>query len=93
MKGAISIHGQDYYTFMDRVFDAIDQAQLSYNWLISNYECNIYPDERISMDHESDYVWLTGEEITDIVSNNHIQFWNGVLSVFNKDIGLADILR
>lgn len=93
MKGAISIGGQDYYTYIDRVFDAIDQAQLDYNWLISNYECNIYPDDRISVEHESDYVWLTGEEITEIVSKNHIQFWDGVLSGFNKNVRLPVILK
>ena len=38
--GAINEKGEKYYTFLPKLFDAIDNAQLAYNWLITACDCN-----------------------------------------------------
>lgn len=37
---------------MDEVFLAFNNMQLNYNWLITDYECNDYPDEMIPYNKE-----------------------------------------
>jgi hypothetical protein len=34
--GAINEKGEKYYTYLKKVFDAIDNKQKDYNWLINN---------------------------------------------------------
>ena len=76
---------------MDKVFTSINNTQLNYNWLITNYECNDYPDE--SIPYNKEYVWISGDELTKIVFNNRIQFIWGVFSGFDKSIQLSDVLK
>lgn len=40
--GAINKKGEEYYTNLKKVFDAINNKQLKYNWLIT--DCICYPD-------------------------------------------------
>jgi len=80
-----------YYTDMKEIFDGINNVQTDYNWLITNYECNHYPDDKIPFD--KDYVWISGEELTDIVKTNSIQFIWGVFSGFNKNVSLYEVLK
>lgn len=49
-----------YFTDMREIFDSLDQVQLGYNWLLSDYECNSYPAE---MPFNQPFVWLSGAEI------------------------------
>ena len=37
--GAINEKGERWYTQMGRVFDAIQNKQTEYNWLITDVEC------------------------------------------------------
>lgn len=37
--GAINEEGERWYTQMGRVFDAIQNKQTEYNWLITDVEC------------------------------------------------------
>ncbi|KAB3530315.1 hypothetical protein F8154_13990 [Alkaliphilus pronyensis] len=80
-----------YYTYMDKVFEALTNVHLKYNWLISNYECNCYPNELIPFGKE--YVWITGEKLNQIIFENEIQFIWGVFSAFEKDIKKEDALK
>jgi len=90
MKGAIINKGFKYYTFLDEIFPAFENGQLRYNWLISDIECNYYPDDRLMTDKK--YIWLSGKELTDIVTHNKIQFIWGVLSAFKQSVTLEQVL-
>ena len=37
--GAILDKGEQYYTYLRKVFDAIGNIQLDYNWLITDCDC------------------------------------------------------
>jgi hypothetical protein len=91
LKGAILEKEKDFYTYMDKVFTSIDDEQLNYNWLITNYECNDYPDSKIP--YNQDYVWISGKELTEIVTSSKIQFIWGVFSGFKKDVLFNDVLK
>lgn len=91
MRGAILIKEIFFYTYMDKVFTSMEDEQMHYNWLITNYECNDYPDSKIPFNQ--DYVWISGEELTEIVTSNKIQFIWGVFSGFKKDVLLSDVLK
>jgi len=90
MKGAILEKSFEYYTFLDEIFPAFENEQLKYNWLITDLDCNYYPDDRLISDKK--YIWLSGEELTDIVTQNKIQFIWGVLSAFQPSVTLEQVL-
>lgn len=90
MKGAIIEKGFKYYTYLDEIFPAFENAQLRYNWLITDLECNYYPDDWLITDKK--YIWLSGKELTDIVMQNKIQFIWGVLSAFEPFVTLEQVL-
>lgn len=50
VRSAILEKQKKSYTFMDKVFSAINNTEGNYNWLLTNYECNLYPDELIPDD-------------------------------------------
>lgn len=70
------------HTDIKLIFDALEGRQREFNWLITEHECYRWPsgedvfNERI--------VFLSGDELTDIVTHNNIQFVWGILSAFDK---------
>lgn len=70
---------------------AFDNKQNDYNWLISSYECNDYPSEKIPWGRES--TWISGADLTDIVNKYEIQFIWGVFSAFSKDVKYSDVMK
>ena len=38
--GAISSKDERYYTDLQKLFDAIENAQMEYNWLVTAFEFN-----------------------------------------------------
>ena len=40
--GAVNRKGEKYYTYLKKLFDAINNKQLDYNWLIT--DCTCYPE-------------------------------------------------
>lgn len=80
-----------YFTNMKDIFKAINNKQVDYNWLITNYECNTYPSPKIPQN--SEYVWIEGSSLTKIIEKDDIQFIWGVFSGFSKDILLDDIMN
>jgi len=76
---------------MDEIFLAFNNMQLNYNWLITDYECNDYPDEMIPYNKE--YVWISGRNLWRVVCENEIQFIWGVFSAFSKDVTLNNVLK
>lgn len=92
MKSAILDKGEDFYTYMGKVFPAIDDEQLNYNWLIT--DCDCYPhDEKLYELFSQEYVWISGEDLTVIIQSNDFQFIWGVFSGFTKDISLEEVLK
>ncbi len=80
-----------YFINLQDIFGVIGKVQKDYNWLISNYECNIYPSKKIPFDKE--IVFIEGEELEQIVTSHEIQFIWGVFSGFKKEISLESILE
>lgn len=81
-----------YHTDMRLVFEAIQGRQNQYNWLITNIACNYDPDSRIQYPYP-DYVWLTGEELTEIVCDHDILFIWEVFSGFNRNISFESVMK
>jgi len=80
-----------YFTNLKEVFDVLGNIATRYNWMISDYECNCYPSERIPFGEK--FVWLSGSELVDIFNKHEIQFIWGVVTAYEKDIGLEKILE
>ena len=92
MKGAILEKGLEWFTHLDEILPAFENEQLKYNWLISFYECNNYLDDILPYEGPA-YVWLSGKELTDMVCSHKIQFIWGVLSAFQPDVTLEQVLE
>lgn len=90
--GAINERGEKYYTYLPKLFDAIDNAQLNYNWLITDCFCNVDTPVEREVD-EKGYCWISGEDLTKLVQENHIQWIFAVLSGFSKNVLLSDVLN
>lgn len=90
--GAILEKGEPFYTSMNRVFQAIENAQTEYNWLITDCECcPKSPDINALL--SQNYCWLSGCELTSIVHQEDFQWIWAALSGFRPDIPLAEILK
>ena len=90
--GLIDEQSHQYYTYLSTVFEAIENVQNQYNWLIS--DCDCYPvDEEISAMLNKEYCWLTGEELTELIAKEDFQWIWGALCAFEKDVPLDEILK
>lgn len=89
--GAINEKGENWYTQMSRVFEAINNKQIEYNWLITDIEGVPQNIEECCIDEG--YCWLTGEELTKLVNEEDGQWVWAVLSGFDKNIPLSEILK
>ena len=90
--GAVNRKGEKYYTYLKKLFDAINNKQLEYNWLIT--DCTCYPNNPKTDDMlRKDYCWLTGEELTDLVTQEDFQWIWAILSGFDKSVELSDVLK
>ena len=81
--GAINEKGEKFYTYLPKLFDAIDNAQRNYNWLITACDCNVQNqvyDECL----KHGYCWISGDALTEIVQKQHIQWIWAVLSGFER---------
>jgi len=90
--GAILEKGEKFYTFLDRVFEAIENKQDDYNWLITDCDLNVYI-PRFSEAYGDKYCWIDGKELAKIVREEKIQWIFAVLSGFKKDIPLEEVLK
>lgn len=90
--GAISEKDERYYTYLKKVFEAIGNVQQDYNWLITDCECcprNIETEKLLN----AEYCWITGEQLTEIVLEEDFQWIWAVLSGFEKNIDLSEVLK
>ena len=90
--GAISSKGEKFYTNLKDVFDAINNQQLEYNWLITDCYCDTN-NPRIIQFENNKYGWITGEELTNIVTNEEFQWVWAVLTAFEKSVTLDEVLK
>lgn len=90
MNGFIIEKGFSYFTNMHIILASIKEFVSSHNWMISNYECNYYPCEKIPF--EKEYAFLSGEELLKLLSENEIQFIWAVFSAFEQNISYKEIL-
>lgn len=91
MKKCIINKGMKYYTDMSVILNPIKGYLQDYNFLITDIECNYYPDKRIN--YQEDYLFISPSELLDIVDTNEIQFIWGVFSAIPKYIPLDEILK
>lgn len=91
MKSAILEKGERYFTNMNKVFQAMQNEQLNYNWLITDCECTSQ-DAEIQRLFSKNHVWISGEELTNIVEKERFQFIWAVFSGFSIDVSLEDVL-
>lgn len=79
--GAIIRQGEKYYTDLGKVFRAIQNEQVDYNWLIT--DCVCYPQNpEIDQLLAKEYCWLSGEKLTEIVEQESFQWIWAILSGF-----------
>lgn len=106
--GVIDSKSKRYYTYLKAVFDAIDNKQNEYNWLITDSEIVAHSDRLNALNtgvywkNENgksvavpapDYYFLSGEQLTEIITEDDSQWIWGVLSGFEKCIPLEEILK
>lgn len=90
--GAINEKGEKYYTDLVRVFEAINNKQMDYNWLIT--DCVCYPQNPETVKKlDQEYCWISGDELTDLVFEENFQWVWGVLSAFDKSVKLSEVLK
>lgn len=92
MKGAILYKGKIGHTNLGRIFNAINNEQLKYNWLVTCCEC-YFTDNEVNNFLEQDYVWISGEDLTKIIEKEDAQFVWGIFSAFSKGVTLAEVLK
>lgn len=91
MNGIIIEDNERKYTSLKEVFNAINDEQKNYNWLITDSE--YAPTNRSMKDYARPYEWISGEDLTERI-NIDDGFWVwGVLSGFKKDISKKEVLE
>lgn len=74
------------HTDIKLIFDALEGRQREFNWLITEHECYCWPSGKDIFNEG--IVFLSGDELTDIVTHNRIQFVWEILSAFDKSIDI-----
>ena len=90
--GAVCRKGEAWYTDMQRVFQALGGRQREFNWLLT--DCICYPQNpQTAALLQSDWCWLSGEELTELVEGENFQWIWAVLSGFDKSASFSDVLK
>jgi hypothetical protein len=77
---------------MKRVFNAINNVQNEYNWLITDLDTNA--DHSNLDEYTSGYIWLSGNKISEIAEETECFQWIwAVLSGFSKDVTKEQVLQ
>jgi small nuclear ribonucleoprotein (snRNP)-like protein len=74
------------HTDIKLIFDALGGRQREFNWLITEQECSYWTSDIDIFNKE--LIYLSGDELTDIVTQNNIQFIWGILSAFDKSVNI-----
>ena len=90
--GAVNAKGEKYYTYLKKLFDAIGNRQKEFNWLIT--DCVCYPDNpKTDAMLSKNYCWISGDELTELITKEDFQWIWGVLSAFDKSVTLEEVLK
>jgi hypothetical protein len=84
-----------YYTDMNIIMNPFKNDFIKYNWLITDYECNYYPEEIIELEKEykEEYIWTNGKKLYEIIETYEIQFIWAVFSGFKQNILFEKIME
>ncbi len=78
--------------YLINIFESIKNKQTKYNWLIT--DCVCYPKSpKIEEKLNQEYCFISGEELTEFISEESFQLIWAVFSAFDKSIELSDILK
>lgn len=94
--GAIDIGNAPWYTDLTEIFLRLGNELKNYNWLITDSEVNSRNGicERLDTHFaKTPYVFLSGEELTELLLADRAQWIWGVLSGFPKELPLEEILK
>lgn len=96
IQGAILEKGEQYYIRFGKIFRAMQNFQINYNWLVT--DCVAYPQNeriaaRIFQATHGSYNWFCGEELTNLLKAEDFQWIWAVLSGFDKTISEETVLR
>ena len=91
MKGLILNKGENGYSYFKEIFWRINEISENYNWLISYPEC--YPQNKEFQEINRDYIWISGEDLKNILYLDDFQWIWGVLSGLPRNILLEDALK
>lgn len=90
--GVIISKDEKFYTHLKKLFNALNNIQNNYKWLLSNYEC--YPsDSAIQELLKNDYCILRGEEFTALVNKEDFQWIWGTFLAFDPSVSDEEILK
>ena len=91
MKAYTINQGLDYYIDMSIILNPIKEYLADYNFLITDIDCNHYPDKRIN--YQDKYTFISAYALLELVNTYKIQFIWGVFSAIPKHISLDEILK
>lgn len=92
VKRVILEDGPRGFTNMKEVFNAIEDMQINYNFLITDFEG--YPESKeVEERLNRNYIWINGKELTKIVTEDDFQWVWGLLSAFPKKISIEEALK
>jgi len=74
------------------IFTSIKNVQNKYNWLITDFE-GVAETAFHNLFIDNAYIWISGEELTAIVEKDDFQWIWAVLSGFDKNITLEEVLK
>lgn len=79
-------------SYFGEIFENIYELSVKYNWLISYPEC--YPQKQeFFKKMRGDCVWLSGEELKEILCTDNFQWIWGVISGFPKNILRDNVMK
>ncbi|MHC5550206.1 DUF2691 family protein [Carnobacterium maltaromaticum] len=91
MNGIIIEDDERKYTSLKEIFNAINDEQKKYNWLITGSE--YAPSNKDMKNYDRPFEWISGEELTERANlDNGFWVW-GVFSGFSKEIDKEEILK
>lgn len=92
MKRYISTNDEEVYTHMLKVLNSIGGRNLEYNWLITDIEA--YPeDELYPLILEKEYLFLSNDELLNMLEKNDFQWLWGVFSAIPKKYSEEEVLK
>lgn len=94
MKRCISDSDEKYYTYLLKLINSLGGRTLKYNWLITDIEA--YPKSSSKIDDmikENEYLFLSTDELLDILEDQDFQWIWGVFSAIPETYPEEEVLK